>query len=96
MQTEGGFPGLRLRGDVVGDTPDGLAKHAYIREPRRLRAVTTVVEQDLTDGAPRASPTASASAPTGSTCTRRPAATPTSTSPATRSRSRSARWSRSG
>ena len=27
MQTEGGFPGLRLRGDVVGDTPDGLAKH---------------------------------------------------------------------
>ena len=48
MQTEGGFPGLRLRGDVVGDTPDGLAKHAYIREARRLRAVTTVVEQDIT------------------------------------------------
>ena len=53
MQTEAGFPGLRLRGDVVGDTPDGLAKHAYIREPRRLRAVTTVVEQDLTDGPAR-------------------------------------------
>jgi hypothetical protein len=53
MQTEAGFPGLRLRGDVVGDTPDGLAKHAYIREGRRLRAVTTVVEQDLTEGPAR-------------------------------------------
>jgi hypothetical protein len=53
MQTEGGFPGLRLRGDVVGNTPDGLAKHAYIREPRRLRAVTTVGETDLTEGPAR-------------------------------------------
>jgi FAD dependent oxidoreductase len=53
MQTEAGFPGLRLRGDVVGDTPDGLAKHAYIREPRRLRALTTVVEQHLTHGPAR-------------------------------------------
>jgi FAD dependent oxidoreductase len=53
MQTEAGFPGLRLRGDVVGDTPDGLAKHAYIREPRRLRAVTTVLEQHLTEGPAR-------------------------------------------
>ena len=52
MQTEGGFPGLRLRGDIVVNT-DGLAKHAYIREPRRLRAATTVVEQDLTDPGPR-------------------------------------------
>lgn len=50
MQTEGGFPGLRLRGDVVGDTPDGLAKHAYIREPRRLQALTTVREQDIAGG----------------------------------------------
>jgi len=47
MQTHG-HPGLRLRGDVVGDTPDGLAKHPYIREARRLQAVTTVCEQDLT------------------------------------------------
>ena len=47
MQTNG-FPGLRLRGDIVGDTPDGLAKHAYIREARRLQAVTTVREQDVT------------------------------------------------
>jgi hypothetical protein len=53
MQTEAGFPGLRLRGDVVGDTPDGLAKHPYIREARRLRAVTTVREQHLTQGPAR-------------------------------------------
>jgi hypothetical protein len=47
MQTEGGFPGLRLRGDVVGDTPDGLAKAPYVREARRIRALRTVVEQDI-------------------------------------------------
>jgi hypothetical protein len=41
-----GFPGLRLRGDVTGTT-HGLAMAPYIRESRRLRAVTTVVEQDL-------------------------------------------------
>ncbi|MFZ7086557.1 FAD-dependent oxidoreductase [Curtobacterium sp. RRHDQ10] len=41
-----GFPGLRLRGDVTGTT-DGLAKAAYVRESRRIRAVTTVVEQDV-------------------------------------------------
>ena len=41
-----GWPGLRLRGDVLG-TEDGLAQEAYIREARRIRAVTTVVEQDL-------------------------------------------------
>ena len=93
MQTEAGFPGLRLRGDVVGDTPDGLAKHPYIREARRLQALTTVREQDIAGAARRrgASTTASASAPTGSTCIPRPAAIPTSTSPRIRSRSRSAR-----
>jgi FAD dependent oxidoreductase len=47
MQTEGGLPGLRLRPDVVGDTPDGLAKAPYIREARRIRARRTVVEQDI-------------------------------------------------
>ena len=47
MQTEGGYPGLRLRGDVVGDTPDGLAKAPYVREARRLRALRTVTEQDI-------------------------------------------------
>jgi FAD dependent oxidoreductase len=41
-----GFPGLRLRGDVVG-TDDGLAKRPYVRESRRIRARYTVVEQDL-------------------------------------------------
>jgi len=41
-----GFPGLKLRRDVVG-TDDGLAKSAYVREARRIRAVTTIVEQDV-------------------------------------------------
>ena len=41
-----GFPGLRLRPDVVG-TDDGLAKSPYIREARRIRAVTTVTENDV-------------------------------------------------
>lgn len=41
-----GFPGLRLRGDVTG-TEHGLAMAPYIRESRRLKARTTVVEQDL-------------------------------------------------
>jgi hypothetical protein len=38
-----GWPGLRLRGDLLG-TEDGLAKYPYIRESRRIRAVTTVTE----------------------------------------------------
>jgi hypothetical protein len=42
-----GWPGLRLRGDVVGDTPDGLAPALYIRESRRIRGERTVVEQDV-------------------------------------------------
>ncbi len=42
-----GYPGLRLRADVVGETPDGLAMHPYIRESRRIRAERTVVEQDI-------------------------------------------------
>jgi hypothetical protein len=46
MQTNG-WPGLRLRGDLVGDTPDGLAKAAYVREPRRLVAERIVREQDI-------------------------------------------------
>jgi hypothetical protein len=41
-----GFPGLRLRGDVTG-TEHGLAMAPYVRESRRIRAVTTIVEQDL-------------------------------------------------
>jgi hypothetical protein len=42
-----GWPGLRLRGDVVGDTPDGLAMAPYIRESRRIAAEHTIVEQDI-------------------------------------------------
>ena len=41
-----GFPGLRLRGDLLGST-DGLAQAPYIRESRRIKAEYTVVEQDL-------------------------------------------------
>jgi hypothetical protein len=53
MQTEAprpdggtGWPGLRLRRDVVG-TGDGLAKYPYIREARRIRAEFTVLEQHV-------------------------------------------------
>jgi hypothetical protein len=53
MQTEAprpeggyGYPGLRLRPDVVG-TEDGLAKHVYVREARRIRAEFTVLEQHV-------------------------------------------------
>jgi hypothetical protein len=41
-----GYPGLRLRPDVVG-TSDGLAKYPYIREARRIRAEFTVLEQHV-------------------------------------------------
>ncbi|MFG3714992.1 FAD-dependent oxidoreductase [Micromonospora sp. NPDC047730] len=41
-----GWPGLRLRGDVVG-TDDGFAQAPYIRESRRIRAHRTIVEQDV-------------------------------------------------
>lgn len=41
-----GWPGLRLRGDVVGTT-DGLAKYPYIRESRRIKAVFTVLEEHV-------------------------------------------------
>jgi hypothetical protein len=53
MQTEApradgktGWPGLYLRKDVV-DTKDGLAKHVYVREARRIKALYTVTEQDI-------------------------------------------------
>jgi FAD dependent oxidoreductase len=41
-----GWPGLRLRPDVMG-TPDGFAMAPYVRESRRIVAQYTVVEQDL-------------------------------------------------
>ena len=46
MQTECGFKGLKLRGDIAG-TVDGLAKYPYIRESRRIQAEFTVVEQHV-------------------------------------------------
>ena len=42
-----GWKGLRLRGDIVGNTPDGLAKYPYIRESRRIQAEFTVLEQHV-------------------------------------------------
>jgi glycine/D-amino acid oxidase-like deaminating enzyme len=47
LQTEAGWPGLRLRGDVLGDTPDGLAMAPYVRESRRIRAQQTIREQEV-------------------------------------------------
>jgi hypothetical protein len=41
-----GYPGLRLRKDVVG-TEDGLAMYPYIRESRRIKAAFTVLEQHI-------------------------------------------------
>lgn len=41
-----GLRGLRLRPDIMG-TSDGLAQAPYIRESRRIRAVTTVSENDV-------------------------------------------------
>jgi hypothetical protein len=41
-----GAPELRLRPDVMG-SDDGLAKHPYIRESRRIVARRTVVEQEV-------------------------------------------------
>lgn len=53
MQTEAprpdgnaGWKGLRLRKDIVG-TEDGLAKAAYVRESRRIKAVFTILEQHV-------------------------------------------------
>lgn len=53
MQTEAprpdggqGYPGLRLRKDVMG-TEDGLAMYPYIRESRRIKAEFTVLEQHV-------------------------------------------------
>lgn len=42
-----GYPGLRLRKDILG-TKDGLAKHPYIRESRRIKALFTIIEQHIT------------------------------------------------
>jgi hypothetical protein len=41
-----GYPGLRLRGDVLG-TADGFAMRPYVRESRRIKACFTVLETHL-------------------------------------------------
>jgi len=41
-----GWPGLRLRGDIMG-TEDGMAKYPYIRESRRIKAKFTVLEEHV-------------------------------------------------
>jgi hypothetical protein len=41
-----GYPELKLRCDLF-DTADGLAPQPYIRESRRIKAVTTIREQDI-------------------------------------------------
>jgi len=53
MQTEAprpgsppGFPEFRPRPDLFA-TPDALGKHPYIRECRRIRALATVLEHDV-------------------------------------------------
>ncbi|WP_080904857.1 FAD-dependent oxidoreductase [Parabacteroides sp. Marseille-P3160] len=41
-----GWPGLRLRGDVMG-TEDGMAKYPYVRESRRIKALFTILEEHI-------------------------------------------------
>lgn len=41
-----GYPELRLRKDIF-DTEDGLAKYPYIRESRRIKALYTIKEEDV-------------------------------------------------
>jgi len=41
-----GYPELLLRPDVMG-TPDGFSKYPYVRESRRIRAMRTILEQDI-------------------------------------------------
>ena len=41
-----GWPGIRMRKDMF-DTEDGMALYPYIRESRRIKAVTTVLEEHI-------------------------------------------------
>ncbi len=54
MQTEAprpdggtGYPGLRLRSDITGARPGGLAKAVYFRESWRIRVEFTVLEEHV-------------------------------------------------
>lgn len=44
--TRRGAPELLLRPDIMGSA-DGLSKHPYVREARRIKALTTIVESDV-------------------------------------------------
>jgi hypothetical protein len=46
LQTDQNAPELKLRPDVMG-TADGLSKHPYIRESRRIKARKTIIEQEV-------------------------------------------------
>ncbi len=46
LDGESGYPELRLRTDLLGSS-DGLSLFPYIRESRRIKALTTVREQDV-------------------------------------------------
>jgi hypothetical protein len=41
-----GWPGLRLRGDIMG-TADGMAKYPYVRESRRIDAAFQILEEHV-------------------------------------------------
>lgn len=41
-----GYPEFKLRRDLMG-TPHGVAKFPYIRESRRIRAIKTILEQEV-------------------------------------------------
>ncbi len=48
-----GYPELKLRADLF-NTPDGTSAQPYIRESRRIKAIKTVVQQELETVGPRA------------------------------------------
>src|SRR5207237_10535257 len=48
LKREQGAPEIRLQPDVMG-TDDGLSKHPYIRESRRIKAQKTIVEQEVSE-----------------------------------------------
>ena len=84
-------PELKLRTDIMG-TSDGLAKHPYIRESRRIKALRTVVEQDVSadfQKGPRAASSRTPSASAGIRSTSIAPAPRTSASAVARARSRS-------
>jgi len=51
--TKKGYPEFKLRLDYF-NTPDGTAAQPYIRESRRIKALKTIFEEELTTGGPRA------------------------------------------